>query len=461
MNAMAHIVMLGWVPFVVVLFTIFRPRHAVIVAFIGAWLFLPMGGYDLPGFPDYTKMFATTVGVLFGTILFDARRLSTFQPRWFDTPVVVFCLSAFITAWINGLGLYEATSATVENVVIWALPYLIGRVYFNDVEGLRELAIGIFVGGLIYMPFALWEVRMSPQLHRQIYGWRQHSFLQQMRFGGFRPMVFMEHGLTVAMWFTIATLSGAWMWYAGRLKRLWGVPTLICFLAACITLVFSRTVGAWVLFIAGAGTLFGVYHLRSAFPLIVLVMLPIGYMTARTVGGWSGEQLVTMTENAVNPGRAQSLEFRLHHEGEIADRAMKRPLFGWGRFGRWRIRDEATGRDRTVSDGFWVITLGSQGLVGLASVTAIFVVPVVMLARRLRPVQWRDPRLASAVVLAVVVAVSLINNLPNANANPVVTVAIGALATFAASLPPRRARSRADRKTGLGNYQHPATGQGT
>ena len=34
------------------------------------------------------------------------------------------------------------------SMVRWQLPYLIGRLYFSDAEGLRELAIGIVIGGL-------------------------------------------------------------------------------------------------------------------------------------------------------------------------------------------------------------------------------------------------------------------------------------------------------------------------
>jgi len=95
---------------------------------------------------------------------------------------------------------YDGFSEIVRAFIGWGLPYLIGRVYFNDLESLQELAVGIFIGGLIYIPFCWFEVRFSPQLHKWVYGFRQHSFIQNVRDGGYRPMVFMQHGLMVGMW---------------------------------------------------------------------------------------------------------------------------------------------------------------------------------------------------------------------------------------------------------------------
>ena len=42
------------------------------------------------------------------------------------------------------------------------------------------------------------EVRLSPQINTWIYGFFQHDFIQMMRYGGFRPIVFLPHGLWVA-----------------------------------------------------------------------------------------------------------------------------------------------------------------------------------------------------------------------------------------------------------------------
>ena len=59
------------------------------------------------------------------------------------------------------------------------------------------------LGGLIYVPLCLFEVRMSPQLHNMVYGFAQHSFGQTVRGGGWRPMVFMQHGLAVGLFMSV------------------------------------------------------------------------------------------------------------------------------------------------------------------------------------------------------------------------------------------------------------------
>ncbi len=43
----------------------------------------------------------------------------------------------------------------------WVNPYLIGRIYFNDLASLCELSIRILLGGLVYMPLGLLEIRLS------------------------------------------------------------------------------------------------------------------------------------------------------------------------------------------------------------------------------------------------------------------------------------------------------------
>jgi hypothetical protein len=93
MNLTVPIALFGW-PFVVVLlFALLKPRHAVITAFIAAWLFLPMAGFTFTGLPDYTKVTATAYGVLLGITLFDAGRVLAYRPSWVDIPIVVVCIS--------------------------------------------------------------------------------------------------------------------------------------------------------------------------------------------------------------------------------------------------------------------------------------------------------------------------------------------------------------------------------
>ena len=70
----------------------------------------------------------------------------------------------------NGLGVYDGISGSFANLDRWVLPYFIGRLYFGDKEGMRELAVGIAIGGIIWVLPCLFEMRMSPMLHGMVYG---------------------------------------------------------------------------------------------------------------------------------------------------------------------------------------------------------------------------------------------------------------------------------------------------
>ena len=186
MTILVPVALFGWIPLILLLFLLATPRRAVIVAFIGAWLFLPMASYAVLALPDFTKMTATSYGAMLGVVLFDATRLIRFRPSWIDIPIVVYCAVPMATSLLNGLGVYDGASAIAASVITWGLPYFIGRLYFSDLAGLRELAIGIFVGGLVYLPLCLYEIRMSPQLHNMFYGYHQHDFGMTRRLGGWR-----------------------------------------------------------------------------------------------------------------------------------------------------------------------------------------------------------------------------------------------------------------------------------
>ena len=51
MTILVPIALFGWIPVVLMIFSLLPPRRAVIAAFISAWLFLPMAGYSDSGVP--------------------------------------------------------------------------------------------------------------------------------------------------------------------------------------------------------------------------------------------------------------------------------------------------------------------------------------------------------------------------------------------------------------------------
>ncbi|HEV8292607.1 MAG TPA: hypothetical protein VGP94_11820, partial [Tepidisphaeraceae bacterium] len=426
MQAMAAIALFGWIPLILILFALLPARRAVLTAFIVGWLFLPMSSFKIPGLPDYNKVTATNLGVLMMAMMFDSARMMRFRPRWFDLPALVYCVSPFFSSITNNLGAYDGLSAIAFNLFLWGIPYFIGRVYFNDLTGMRELAIAVFVGAMLYVPLCLYEIRMSPQLHKLVYGFLQQTFRESKRWGGYRPAVFLQHGLAVGMYMCTAALAGWWMWRCGTVKQIKSIPMGLAVVAVLGPALLCKSTGAIVLLVAGLMVLYVSVKMRMAAPLVCLALFVPVYIGARTFGLWSEQQLTTLTSDLVGNDRAQSLAMRLRNEDRLAAKGMERPVFGWGRWGRNQIIDTETGK-HTVTDGMWVIALGQAGLVGLVSFTLLLLLPVAIFIRGCRPRFWSQPAIAPAAAMAVLLVIHMIDNLFNALPNPIFMLAAGGL----------------------------------
>ena len=429
-----ELVLYAWIPVVLFLFAALQPRHAVITAYIAGWLFLPSFGIDLPGLPPFTKVSATAYGALMGALLFDADRVATFRPRWFDLPMALWCVAPFFASITNAppLGVYDGLSASLAEIVLWGIPYFMGRIYFNDWEGVRELAVGVFIGGLIYVPLCLLEMRLSPQFHKLVYGYHQHAFSQTLRAGGWRPMVFMQHGIACAMWMTTCGIVGVWLWMSGSLKRLFGVPMYVLAPAVVITAAMCKSAGALVLLVVGLGIFAWARTMRGALPLVALILFIPSYVALRASGEWSGQELVSGARAVFGEERAKSLQYRLDAENLLTNKALQKPLFGWGRWNRYRVYDEK-GNDMAATDGLWVIVLGQTGFTGLTAITAAILLPALLYWRRCPPKWWMHPVAAAGAAFAVLLPLHMVDNLWNAMLNPIYVLVVGALMGLGAS----------------------------
>lgn len=432
MTPLTYLVMLAWIPIVLLLFKQFSPERAVVISFVAAWLFLPQATFPLPGLPDYTKMSATSYGILLATIIYDVEYLKSFKFGWLDVPMVIWCLCPFASSITNDLGAYDGLSASLGQIVTWGIPYFLGRIYLNNLTGLRQLAVGIFIGGLLYIPFCWLEIFISPIIHERLYGFRVRGFEQEIRYGGYRPSVFMKHGLEVGMWMMAATLIGIWLWRSGTLQYLWNVALVWLVGALLVTFVAVKSTGAYVYLILGVAILFSAKYLRTVVPLLALVIVLSAYVSVGASGGFNQQAsapIVSFAADVAGEDRAQSLLFRWENEELLGEKARKRILFGWGGWGRNQIQDELTGANTSVTDSLWVIAFGVNGIVGLASITAVLLLPVASFCfSRYRVDYWPHPKLAPAAVIAVVLTLYMLDCTLNSMINPVYGLANGALA---------------------------------
>lgn len=452
MLAFAKIALYTWVPFVLLVFAVMKPRRAVIFAYVGGWLLLPMLAIKFAGIPDLTKITASSMGVLLGAAIFDSKTLFKFRPSWVDLPMIGWCITPMITSLVNDLGAYDGASNVVQQLAIWGIPYFIGRVYFNDLEGFKELGIGIIIGALLYLPASYLEMVISPKLHKYTYGFVQHSIAQAKRWGMFRPMVFMQSSLSLAMFMTTATLIAGWMWMTGTRKTLFHVPMIAIVAVLFVTQILCKTMAATLFMFVGFAGLYWIRTLgRSGFvaglPILALAVFPAVYMYARGSTVVDKQVVLNVVGTIASDERLQSLEVRLRAEDLVTEQSLSAPdpIWGWGKWDPndprktpWRVYLDYEGvgadgmperklRDIAPTDGLWIITLGQFGLSGVFFLTASIVIPAFVLWLRIPLRYWGHPAVATAAAMSLLLLLHMIDNLLNGMINSLYLLAAGGL----------------------------------
>ncbi|NTU52428.1 MAG: hypothetical protein HGA97_01740 [Chlorobiaceae bacterium] len=419
-NPVVAVALFGFIPFVKALFQRFNVRLAIASAFVAGWMFLPVAGFKVKGIPSYNKVTASCLVILFWARKFDRERLEEFTFSPVDLPMVLWCISPFFSSVFNDLGLYDGLSQTMYQSITWGVPYYIGRVWFNDTQALQLLGMAIFIGAIAYIPFCWVELIMSPQLHRLTYGFHQHDFLQTLRDGGgFRPMVYMDHGLMTATWMGLALFLGAWLFHTGDLpEKIVMVPSSYLLMALAVTFLMMKSYGAIFLVFLGILFIFLSNRMKNVLLILILLLVPLLYAYTRTTGIWDGTNLSSLVSEKLSPTRAQSLQFRFDNEAILIRKAVDGTVFGWGGYGRSRVYDK-TGKDISVTDGLWIITLGQNGIFGLTSLLIAIQTPVFFYLLRIGTEKWNQKNWGAPTVMAVFLSLYMIDSLLNAMINPV------------------------------------------
>lgn len=424
MTFLIPIALIGWVPFTLVLFAVLPRRWAVIASIVGAWLILPPTSMRISGLTSFGKGTSFSFGALLAALVFMPDRILRFRPHLLDLPMIIFCISPFPSSMTNGLGAYDGASTSVSQVTTWGLPYLVGRLFFDGERNLRDLMIGLAAAGIALIPFCLYEMRMSPTLLPKVYGF---GGFQRMRLGGWRPRILFTNGLEFGMWMSVCLLAAYWLWRSGVLTRFAGwsmgrfwLPTLT------VVTVFCRSSGALALLVIGGVALWLSARFKKRLPMLLLISAPILYVGIRGPNVMDYSGLISFLATNFDPDRAQSLEFRFQNEDILVDKAVQKPLFGWGGWGRARVYNEKQ-QDVSYTDGFWVILLGNHGALGLSSFLAAWLLPCYLFAWRYGPDDWGRPIAAGQALVVCIISIYMIDCMLNAFPNAVYVAALGGL----------------------------------
>lgn len=426
-----HIMMFGWPVISLVIFSQLRLRQAVLASLLAGWLLLPQAGFALSGLPDYTRSTAVILGVVLGIFFFHSGYLFRLRLRWLDLPIIVFCMCPLASSLSNDLGFYDGCSAVLTFTIDFGIPYFLGRLFFSDRIGIRDLATGLVLAMLCYTPLILYELRMSPQLHKHLYGYMQIKFHMIWRLGWYRPMVFLHHGLELGVLLAGAAITAVRLWRCHAAKWIARLPIKVVALTLLAVSLLCRALNGYGVLILGLGALFFASRLTARVVIVSIALIPLFYISGRVMTNWDAAPLVKAVEQ-IDEERAVSLQSRISHEISLIEKAMQRPFFGWGGWNRNRseeIMEGARGK-RSITDSWWIIIFGQRGIVGLLSLGLVLLRPIMQLAKNLPSAGWSFPENAPATALAMVLLGFTFDCLVNAMVNPIYFVIAGALHAY-------------------------------
>ncbi len=417
----------------------------LILCFVLAHLLLPMPPFpaplDLPLLPPFDKALVPLASI------FLYLKLNKLPLQYFPSNklialcLVLLLLSPILTYLTNrdaivlpavtlpGIEFPTAISNSLENAIRYLFVFAIGYTFLVTDESHKKIVQVIAISGLFYAILMLYEVRMSPQLHTHIYGFFPHEWGQQKREGGFRPVVFLGHGLHTAF-FAMMTLCCLYVMTKAKDPLLKGRGWLF-FTGMGIVLVLCKTYSALIYFVLFFVTFlfFGAKKRTLIYSAMVAVILI--YPIVRTGGVIPFSDITAMVED-INPERAQSLQFRFDNEQLLVDRASERPLFGWGGWGRTHYYSERTGDKLTVADGYWIVTFAGSGWVGYFGLFGVLGLPI-FAVRRLIKRQQDVGASDYTLVLVCILAIMLFNQIPNASVDHLTLLIAGSLAGWVQS----------------------------
>ena len=435
----AYLVLAAYVPLSALAFFLMRPAKAAMFVVLVGILFLPgLVCFDAPLIPPLGKHEVATVCALLGLLAFSPRQVRRARlGRGGDVFLLLTVPSVAFTVFTNrdpltygplvvpGLTTHDLLSLLVHFFLEDAVPYLVGRMVVTSSRDARTL-VRTFVGlGLVYSLFMLFEIRMSPNLHQWVYGYAYFpSFVQALRWGGYRPTVFLTHGLAVGLFALAAALLAA---AEGRIRRSrLGLPTGWSTLYLVTILVLCKSTGAIIMGLVTLPVVAFASPRRQIRVAVLLAALCIAYPGVKLAGLFPDRAISEFASSHLAAERGGSLQYRFDMDKLLVDHARERLWFGWGTSGRNLVFDD-TGSDTVVTDGHWIIALTGGGLLRLACSFGLLLFPVMRAARVLRRVREPSDRFLLA-GLAVVLACYVFDLLPNAVANPIPLFLAGAVA---------------------------------
>lgn len=435
-NWFSVVALCSWPIVAGILYKVAPVSLATIWTILAAFLLLPAQvAIKFQMIPALDKTSIPNLCALIGCVLLAQRQNRLRSRSWLaGFCMFIYVMGPVLTSVLNndtvvigdrvlpGVGSYDGISAGLSQLIA-IFPFFIGRRLLRSSADIEAILGALVLAGLFYSIPTLFEIRMSPQLSTWIYGYFPSSFATEMRYGGYRPVVFLNNGLVLAFFLMTSFLASIAMWRAKvKLQRL-PPPSIPAYLA--MVLILCKSAGSLAYGVSG-GLLVALVSPRVMTKIaVVLVSIGLLYPVLRLANVFPTQMLVD-SAGLVDENRAGSLKFRFDQEDRLLAHATQRFLLGWGRYGRGRVYDQDTGSDESITDGLWIITLSTFGFVGFLAQFGLLALPVFRAASCIKFLNPKKDGVFLA-TLSIIVALSVVEQLPNASIGPLSWLLAGAL----------------------------------
>ena len=435
-NVIAYGMLIIWPVITIVIFSQMPARKAIIWSILAAYLILPVRtSFNLPGLPSLDKTTIPNLSVLVCVLMFSGRNLVRLPKSGVVlTLMAVFVLSPIATGFINrapiilaaaglpGMSFYDSIAAAGVNAII-LIPFVLGYSALSHEKSHADMLKILTVAVLVYSLPILFEIRFSPILHGKIYGVAPFSdFLQSIRFGGYRATVFIGHGLLVATLCAMGAIAAAMLW---RMRtRTFSLPAALVFFYLMAILILMKSVGSIILAFAALPVVAFMRPRRGVGVMFVLAAVLLFYPALRATYAFPTAELSNFAGH-ISASRQQSLDYRFKNENVLLDHANKKPILGWGTWGRnqvFSVTTMNTTARESVTDGTWIIAVGQYGWVGYIALFGLLCYPFYSAFKQRRGFI----PLATFGLLAIHL-LNLLDLIPNSSLRPITWLIAGAL----------------------------------
>jgi len=437
-NLATTFALLSWPLVALWLYSTRSVAKATLWTILGGYMLLPVGAeFKIAMIPGLDKNSIPNLAALIGCWMYAPKPIQ-FWSRFglAELLIAALVISPFITSELNGdtlvygtlvlpgVGTYDAGSAVIAQIII-LLPFFLGRQVLRTAADIEEILRVLVIAGIAYSLPIFFEARMSPQLHNWVYGYSPGAFFNEIRDGGYRPVVFMTNGLIVAFFMMTTAVAATAFWRTGtavtRRVRL-STGSITAYLSAVLVLCKTLSVLVYgVILMPLVRFTAPKFQARIALVLVTLALLYPTLRAADLVPTNTALNLAT----SVSANRAASLKTRFENEDQLLNHESKHFWFGWGRWGRSRVYDPS-GKDISLTDGQWIIDMGQFGLIGFLAEFGLLAFPVLRATFALRFVRSNNEAVFLA-ALILILAINMFDLLPNSSLRPWTWLLAGAL----------------------------------